>query len=117
SLGDGDVVHVTFAHAGGGDAHEHRLGAQVGDVVTAGVAHRGAQAAGELVQDGDHTALVWHASLDPLGHELLQLGRRILKVSVGGAVTLTHGPERTHTAVGLVGGALVKLDFARGFLG
>src|SRR5579862_820446 len=62
-LGDVDVVHVTFAHPGIGDAHEHRPGAQLADAAAAGVAHRGTQPTGQLVQDGDHAAFVRHAAL------------------------------------------------------
>src|SRR3984893_16644982 len=49
-LGDGHVMHVALAYAGGGDTHERRSGAHLLDVIAAGVAHRGAQSAGELVQ-------------------------------------------------------------------
>src|SRR5215469_16226603 len=35
-LGDADIVYVTLAHAGAGDAHEHRAGAHIGDVAAAG---------------------------------------------------------------------------------
>jgi hypothetical protein len=56
-LGDRDVVHVALAHAGAGDAHELRPRAHLVDVVAAGVAHRRAQAAGELVHDGDDLPL------------------------------------------------------------
>src|SRR5580704_9204252 len=42
-LGNGHIVHVTFAHARGGDAHEHRAGAHVRDITAAGIAHGGPQ--------------------------------------------------------------------------
>src|SRR5262245_57345349 len=44
---DGHVVHVAFAQARAGDAHEHGLGVQLGERLGADIAHRGAQAAGE----------------------------------------------------------------------
>src|SRR5262245_51825998 len=55
--GDGDVVHVAFAQAGGGDFHEARLLAQFLQVAGADIAHGRAQAADELVQDVRHGAL------------------------------------------------------------
>src|SRR6516162_9968645 len=108
-LGDADIVHVTLAHPGARDAHEDRAGAHVADVATAGVAHGGSQAAGELVQDGDDASLVGHPALDAFGHELLELGRGVLEVPVRRAVPLRHGAERAHATIGLVGGALVEL--------
>src|SRR6516165_5590465 len=116
-LGDADIVHVTLAHPGARDAHEHGAGAHVGDVATAGVAHGRPQAAGELMQDGHDASLVGHAALDAFGHELLELGRGVLEVPVRRAVPLRHGAERAHAAIGLVGGALVELYLAGRFLG
>src|SRR5580698_110044 len=81
-LGDGHIVHMAFAHTGVGDAHEFGPGAHDLDGAAAGVAHRRAQAAGQLVQDGNETALVGDAALDALRHELLQLRRGILEVPV-----------------------------------
>src|SRR5450755_1936377 len=85
--------------------------------MAAGVAHRRAQAARELMQDGDDTALIGYASLNALGNELFKLGRRVLKIAVGGAEALSHRTQRTHAAVGLVGCPLIQLDLTRGFLG
>src|SRR6185503_10387630 len=99
-LGDLHVVHVALAHAGAGDAHELRARAHGGDVLGAGVTHGGAQAAGKLVQDG---------------HEVLELARGVLEVTVGRTVAFAHRPERTHAAIRLVRGALVELDVARRF--
>src|SRR5512139_1378022 len=98
-LGDLHVVHVAFAHAGAGDAHELRLRAHLLDAARAGVDHRGAQATGELVQDGHQAALVEHAAFDALGHQFLELAAAVLELTVGGAVLLRHGAQRTHAAV------------------
>src|SRR6516225_6260800 len=100
-LGDADIVYVTLAHAGAGDAHEHRAGAHIGDVAAAGVAHGCAQAARELVEDRYHAPLVGNTALDTFGHELLELGGRILGVPVRRAMALRHGAERAHAAIGL----------------
>ena len=43
-LGDGDVVHVTFPHAGTGDAHQLGLFTHLGQGGAAGITHAGAQA-------------------------------------------------------------------------
>src|SRR4051794_34717944 len=109
-LGDLHVVHVALAHSGARDAHELGTRAHLGDALAARVAHRGAQAAGELVQDRDQAALVRHPAFDAFGHEFLELRRGVLKISVGGTMALAHGAERAHAAVRLVRTALVELD-------
>ena len=84
----------------------------------AAVAHAGAQAAGHLVDDGDHRALVGHAALDAFGHQLVGVrvaGGRFLEVAVGAA--LLHGADRAHAAVALVAAALVQHDLARRLFG
>ena len=58
------------------------------DVAAAGISHGGAQAAGELLQDRDQAALVGHAALDALRHQLLELRGGVLEIAVGRAVAL-----------------------------
>src|SRR5690606_7956119 len=72
-LRDRDVVDVALAPAGARDPDEPRLRAQLGDVAAAGIAHRRAKPADQLVDDRDDAALVRHAALDALRDELLQL--------------------------------------------
>jgi hypothetical protein len=55
--------------------------AQLLDGGEPGVAHAGAQAADELVDDGDERAAVGDAALDALGHELL-VGGAALTVAI-----------------------------------
>src|SRR5678810_882342 len=83
---DGDVVHVAFAHARRGDAHELRPCAHLFDRAAAGIPHRSAQSARKLVHDGADGALVRHASLDAFRHELLYFVRSVLKVAVARSV-------------------------------
>src|SRR5512135_2630377 len=78
-LGDSHVVHVALAHAGAGDPHELRARAHLVDAGAAGITHGSAQAARQLVQDRDDAALVGDAAFDALGHELLELRRRVLE--------------------------------------
>src|SRR5262245_18476982 len=101
-LGDGHVVDVALAHTRVRDPDEFRPRAHLVDVGAAGVAHRGPQAAGELVQDRDDAALVRDAPLDALRHELFDLGRGVLEIAVARAVRLRHRTERAHAAIGLV---------------
>src|SRR6185436_9409763 len=63
-----DVVDVAFAQARAGDAHELRLLVEFGEIAGADIAHRGAQAAGELVHDIADRPLVRHLTLDALRH-------------------------------------------------
>src|SRR5438105_5067403 len=65
---DRDVVDVAFAQARAGDADELGLVVEIGKVLGADIAHRRAQAAGELVHDVADRALVGHLALDALGH-------------------------------------------------
>src|SRR3569833_1616162 len=88
---NGHGVHMALTHARAGHAHEHGLGAHLVDVPATGVTHARAQTAHELVDDGDHRALVRHASLDALRHELLDLDLAFLEVAVAGAAL--HGTE------------------------
>src|SRR5215471_11134110 len=69
-LGYLHVVHVRFAHAGGGDLDEFGARAHRLDRRAAAIAHRGAHPAHELVYHGRERTLVRHAALDALGHEL-----------------------------------------------
>src|ERR1039458_3759084 len=56
-LRDRHIMHVALAHAGGGDAYEPRSGTHLLDTIAAGVSHRRAQAAGQLIQDRNSTRL------------------------------------------------------------
>src|SRR5690606_40302497 len=103
-LRDRDVVGVALAEAGGGDADELRPLLERLDGLAAAVAHRGAEAADHLVDDLVEAALVGHAALDPLGHELPEVVLGVLEVAVLRAGL--HGAERAHPAVVLVAAAL-----------
>src|SRR5205085_12261364 len=63
----------------------------------------------------NRTALVRHAALHALGHELVDVHVRVLEIAVRGA--LLHSAERAHAAVGLVGAPLIELDFAGRLVG
>ena len=81
----------------------------------ADIAHRGAQAAGELVQDRADRAAIGHLALDALGHQLHLVLDVLLEVAVGRA--LRHRAERAHAAIALVGAALVEEHLARALVG
>src|SRR5581483_6030555 len=104
-LGDGDVVRVRLPEAGPGDADEARLLHRV-DRRRAAVAHRLPQTADELLQHAGERALVRHATLDPLGHELLDVLDVALEVTVLREPACLHRAERAHAAVLLVALAL-----------
>src|SRR6185437_11576905 len=63
-LRDRHVVHVALAHTGARDAHEPRSRAHRLDILAPGIAHRGAQPTGELLDDGDDAALVGDPAFD-----------------------------------------------------
>src|SRR5260221_604069 len=107
-LGDLHVVHVGLAHAGGSDLDELRLRAHLLDGAAAGVAHAGAKAAHQLLDDRGGRPLVGNAALDAFGDELVGVHLRVLEIAVARA--LLHRGDGPHAAIGLVGAALVELD-------
>ena len=110
-------MHVGFFHARVGDFHEFRLGAHLFDGGTAGVAHGGAQAAHQLVNDGAHGALVGYPAFDTFRYQLLDAGSGILEVAVGGTGGTGHGTHGAHATVGLVVATLEQLHVTRRFFG
>jgi hypothetical protein len=108
-------VHVRLAQAGAGDFHELSARAHRLDVLAAAVAHARAHSAHQLLDHPHDRALVRHAPLDALGHELVGVNRRILEIAVGRA--LLHRRQRTHAPVRLVRAPLEQLDLARRLLG
>src|SRR6185312_3197744 len=110
---DGHVVDVALAQAGARDTHELRLGVEVGQILAAHIAHRGAQAAGQLVQHVGDRALVGYLALDAFGHELERVLDLLLEIAVGRAAR--HGADRAHAAIALVGAALIQKHLARRF--
>ena len=92
---------------------------QVGDRGRARVAHRGAQAADELVGDAGQRAPVGHLALDALGDELVVGEDVVGEVAVaaeGLVAALLHRAQRAHAAVGLVLLAVHEDELARGLL-
>ncbi len=108
-------MHVALVERRAGNLHEHRVVAEVLQVVRAGIAHRGPQPARQLVQHVARGALVGHLALDALGHQLQAVPHVLLEVAVGRAAR--HGAHRAHAAIRLIGAALVEVDLARAFVG
>ena len=86
-----------------------------GNIGAAQIAHAGAQAAHQLVDDVHNRAFIRHAAFDALGHVFVGAVLFVLEIAVGRA--LAHRAQRAHAAVGFVGAALIELDFARCFVG
>src|SRR5688572_12176993 len=76
-LGDHHVVGMALAQARRRDADEAPVLLQLGDAARPAVAHRLTQATDELMQHVGERALVRHASLDALGHDLAALDRAL----------------------------------------
>src|SRR5580658_5521385 len=68
--GDDDVVDVTLAQAGRGDADKLRLLLQLGDGAASYIAHAGTQAADELEDHGLEGSAVGDAAFDAFRDEL-----------------------------------------------
>ena len=85
-----------------------------GNIGAAQIAHAGAQAAHQLVDDVHNRAFIRHAAFDALGHVFVRAVLFVLEIAVGRA--LAHRAQRAHAAVGFVGAALIELDFARRFV-
>src|SRR5690606_30447910 len=108
------VVHVALAQPRASDAHKVATTAHRLDGAVAGVAHGGAQASDELVQDAGNRALVGDLAFDAFGDELLRRGF-LLEIPIGRAAG--HGPDRAHTAERLEAAPLVEDDLAGRLIG
>src|SRR5512135_3574250 len=78
-----DAVHMAFAQARTGDAHEFGALVQVGDRLAAGVAHGGAQAADDLMYHPRHRTFVGHLPFDTFWNELESVSDFRLEIAVG----------------------------------
>src|SRR5229473_4791559 len=76
--GDRDVVHMALAQPGIGDPHKGAVLLHLGARAVAGVAHRRAQAADQLVDDVADRPLVGDAAFDPFGDEFERVGDFLL---------------------------------------
>src|SRR5690606_17976683 len=94
--GDRHVVDMALAQARAGDADELAAAAHRGDRRMAGIAHRRAEPADELVEGSGGRALVGDLALDTLGDKLVGAGF-LLEIAVGGAAR--HPPDRSPAAV------------------
>src|SRR3546814_5194825 len=74
---------MALAQSGVGDSQERAVRLHVRHGGVAGIPHRGAQAADELVHDAPDGSLVGHLSLDPFRDELEGVGDFLLKVPIG----------------------------------
>src|SRR5512133_3434037 len=111
-------MDMAFPDAGGRNFHKLGLVLHLFDGGATAVTHAGAQAAGHLVDDGNHGAFVGHTPFDAFGNQLVGVriaGAGLLKIAVGTA--LLHGADRAHAAVALVAAALKQNYFAGGLFG
>src|SRR5260221_524518 len=113
-LRDRHVVRVALLHPRRGDAEEARLRPELRDRRRAAVAHPGAHAARQLVDERREATLVRHDPLDAFGDELVRLGDVALTVALLAA--RLHRAERSHAADGLERAPLVEDHLARALL-
>src|SRR5690242_4114867 len=78
---DRHVMRVRLAEARAGDAHEARVLHRL-DRGRAAVPHRLAESADELVDDVLERPLVWNATFDPLGNQLVDVLDVALEIAV-----------------------------------
>src|SRR5207302_3127780 len=109
--GDRDVVDMALAQPGIGDPDKAAVALHLGDRAVAGVAHRRAQAADQLVDDVADRPLVGDAALDTFGDELQGIGNFLLEIAVGRATR--HRADRPHAAIILIAAPLIEEDLAR----
>src|SRR6202046_3266850 len=81
--GHGDVVRMAFLLTRRSDPDELRP-LQTFDGVGAGVAHRGTQSAGELMDHRRQRSTERHPAFDALGHELVLGKHVVLEITVLG---------------------------------
>src|SRR5258708_14565154 len=108
-------MDVALAQAGRGDLDEAAVLLHLGNRAVAGIAHRRAEAADELVDDVADWPLVRYAGLDALGHQLQRARDLFLEITIGRAAR--HRADRAHAAIGFVGAALIEEDLARRLVG
>src|SRR6266699_5226558 len=89
-FGDHHVVGVALAQAGAGDANEARLFLHLLDGGAAGIAHRLAQAADQLVDQRPQHAFVGYARLDTFGDEAALVDYVALEVAILAVAALLH---------------------------
>ena len=106
-LGNIHVVRMRFLQTGVRDADESGSLLQLADILGAAVAHTAAQAAHKLIHRFGKQALIRHASLDALGHELFVVG---LEIAVLRAAL--HRGDGAHAAIGLELAPLIDFQFA-----
>src|SRR6266852_768741 len=104
---------MALAQAGAGDTNEARLLLHLLDGGAAGIAHRLAQAADQLVNQRPQHALVGHTRLDALGDEAALIDYAALEVAVLAVAALLHGPDRAHRPVVLEALPVGDDQFAR----
>src|SRR5450830_752845 len=109
-LGDLNVMHVRFAHAGRGDFDEFGFFAEFINRGAAAIAHRGTHATDQLIQDRNHTTLVGDAAFDTFWHQLVGIVFAILEIAV--SRTIGHRAQAAHAAIRFVAAALEQDHFA-----
>src|SRR5690606_7902766 len=110
-LGDLHIMYVGLTYTRSCNFHELSLGVQFLDGFATAVAHGSTDAANQLVNNGNNTALVRHTAFNTFWNQFVSVVRRILEVAV--SRTIDHGAQATHTAVGLVRTALEQHNFTR----
>ena len=117
-LDEDDVVGVAFVGAGVGDADEAGPGLHGVDVTRADIAHGGAEAADQLVDEAGGGAAIGGLGFDAFGDELGGVFDFVLAVAVaGGEATVNHGADGAHAAVFLESFALPVNDFTGAGIG
>src|SRR5690606_26777127 len=110
-------MHVRLFHTGGGNTHKLRFGAHVCDGAATGVTHGGTHATHQLVHNVGQRAFNGDTAFNAFRYQLINAGFFVLEITVRRTLALTHGAQRTHATVRLIGTALEQFHFARGFVG
>src|SRR5262245_10364862 len=102
-------MDVSFSQPCCCDLHEARFGPHGDHVATPQVAHAGPQTTDQLMNIKGERALIRHLPFNPLRDQLLRVFHICLAVAV--SASLTHGTERTHSAINLVSSPLIENRF------
>ena len=114
-LRDLHIVNMRFTPAGRCDFNKAGFAAHLINRTAAAVAHRRTKAAAHLIDDGKNASFVGNHTFNTFRYKLINIAVIVvLEVTVGRA--FVHSAERAHTAVALVGAALIQNDFARSFV-
>src|SRR5699024_4179423 len=102
---DLNIVYVRLSKASGCYLDKFGIAMPSRDIARTAITHRCAYTTCQLMNNGNHTAFIGHATLDPLGDELISAAAGFLEITISRSIN--HRTNTAHTAIRLIGTAFV----------